>query len=135
MVVALLALFVALAGTAVAAGVVPHALLADNAKKLQGKTPAQVAALAPRVTSVSSLVSVQTAPFSLAASTTTGLATGTFSVACPAGKAISGGVSPNPFFVIPADTGMSADGKTFSILLVNFGGVAASGTVYAVCLA
>ena len=41
MIVALLALFVALGGTAVAAGVVPlarRALLADNAKKLNGLT-------------------------------------------------------------------------------------------------
>jgi hypothetical protein len=47
LVVALLALFVSLAGTAVAAGVVPlakRALVADNAKKLGGKTRAQVAA-------------------------------------------------------------------------------------------
>ena len=49
MVVALLALFVALSGTAVAAGVVPLAkrsLSADNAKKLQGDTKAQIAAAA-----------------------------------------------------------------------------------------
>src|SRR6266516_614707 len=47
MIVALLALFVALGGTAVAAGVVPlarRALLADNAKKLNGLTAAQIAA-------------------------------------------------------------------------------------------
>ena len=47
MIVALLALFVALGGTAVAAGVVPvakRALVADNAKKLNGLTAAQIAA-------------------------------------------------------------------------------------------
>jgi hypothetical protein len=47
LVVASLALFVSLAGTAVSAGVVPlakRALVADNAKKLGGKTRAQVAA-------------------------------------------------------------------------------------------
>ncbi|MGE5273793.1 MAG: hypothetical protein ACM3QU_08550 [Verrucomicrobiota bacterium] len=47
MVLALLALFVALSGTAVAAGVVPlakRALVADNAKTLQGKTAAALLA-------------------------------------------------------------------------------------------
>ena len=45
MIVALLALFVALSGTAVAAGIVPlakRALVADNAKKLNGATLKQV---------------------------------------------------------------------------------------------
>jgi hypothetical protein len=45
LVVALLALFVSLSGTAIAAGVVPlakRALMADNAKKLGGQSAAQV---------------------------------------------------------------------------------------------
>ena len=42
MVVAMLALLVALSGTAVAAGIVPKAKVALNALKLQGKTAAQV---------------------------------------------------------------------------------------------
>jgi hypothetical protein len=52
MVVALIALFVALSGTAVAAGIVPHAKFADraglalNSLKLGGKTPTQIAASA-----------------------------------------------------------------------------------------
>ena len=48
LVLAVVALFVALSGTAVAAGVVPlakRALVADNAKKLQGKTTAQIVTL------------------------------------------------------------------------------------------
>jgi hypothetical protein len=56
MVVAMLALLVALSGTAVAAGIVPKAKVALNALKLQGKTAAQVAALAPAPTSVGGLV-------------------------------------------------------------------------------
>jgi hypothetical protein len=47
LVIACLALLVALGGTAVAAGVVPlakRALVADNAKKLQGKTATQLTA-------------------------------------------------------------------------------------------
>ena len=46
-VIALLALFIAMSGTAVAAGVVPlakRALVADNAKALQGKTVTQLLA-------------------------------------------------------------------------------------------
>ena len=50
MVVAMLALLVALSGTAVAAGIVPKAKVALNSLKLQGKTAAQVAALAPAPT-------------------------------------------------------------------------------------
>jgi hypothetical protein len=46
LVVALVALFVALSGTAVAAGVVPVARFAANAGKLQGKSAAQVARIA-----------------------------------------------------------------------------------------
>ena len=42
MVVAMIALLVALGGTAAAAKIVAHARLADNALKLQGKTAARV---------------------------------------------------------------------------------------------
>jgi hypothetical protein len=135
LVVAIIALFVALGGSAIAAGVVPlakRALLANNAVKLQGKTPAQVAALAPApppVSSVASLVSVGTANFNLNPSTS-----GTFSVPCTGAKAISGGFS-SPQAVLGADTTISADGATFSILLINFSSTAAaSGAIYAVCL-
>lgn len=50
MAVALVALLAALGGTAVAAGVVPRARLADNALRLQGKTLKQVTALAGATT-------------------------------------------------------------------------------------
>ncbi len=66
MIVALLALFVALSGTAVAAGIVPlakRALVADNAKKLNGATLKQV--IGGIVTAAPALVSVQTQPWSL----------------------------------------------------------------------
>jgi len=72
LVVALLALFVALSGTAVAAGIVPRARLADNATKLQGKTPAQVAALAPAPTSLAGYVTVKSASWTLAPSASGG---------------------------------------------------------------
>src|SRR2546423_9864581 len=84
MVIAVLALFVALGGTAVAAGVVPlakRALVADNAKKLGGLTPAALVAGIP------GLVTVRTQPWSLGAD-----GGNDFSVGCNAGeKAIGGG--------------------------------------------
>ena len=55
LVVAVIALFVALSGTAVAAGVVPmakRALFANNAGKLQGKSARQLAALPGPATSL-----------------------------------------------------------------------------------
>ncbi len=57
MVVAMLALLVALSGTAVAAGIVPKAKVALNSLKLQGKTAVQVAALAPAPTTAGGLAS------------------------------------------------------------------------------
>ena len=64
-VVAMLALFVALSGTAVAAGIVPRAKLADNATKLQGKTPTQVAALARAPVALAGYVTVKSASWTL----------------------------------------------------------------------
>jgi hypothetical protein len=145
MVVALIALFVALSGTAVAAGIVPlakRALSADNAKKLQGFTAARIAAagavagshLPGPASTASNLVAVQAGTFSLAAGTATSSPNATFSVACPSGaKAISGGYSSN-FNVQGADSAISSDGSTFSVLLVNFDTNAATGVTYAVCL-
>jgi len=63
MMVALLALFVALGGTAVAAGIVPlakRALVADNAKKLNGGTLKQIAT--GIFAAVLQIVTVQTQP-------------------------------------------------------------------------
>ena len=145
MVVALIALFVALSGTAVAAGVVPlatRALTADNAKKLQGLTATQIAAAAvvvgskiPRPASTAaSLVDVHAGTFSLAAATSTSSPNATFSVTCPSGeKAITGGYSSN-FDVQGADSAISSDGGTWSVLLVNFDTNPATGVTYAVCL-
>ena len=90
MVVALIALFVSLSGTAVAAKPVARALFANNAGKLQGRTRAQVvaqAAAAARptpVTSVRGLVSVVNREFfALPGSGTTE------TVSCTSGRAIS----------------------------------------------
>jgi hypothetical protein len=144
LVVSMLALFVALAGTAgaVTLAVVPlakRALIADNAKKLQGKTAVDIAAAGAQASAqipgpastASGLVSVQTAPFNLAAG-----AAGTFSAACSGAKAISGGFNPpNGGAVLGADSSISSDGATYSIFLLNIDtSAASSGNVYAVCL-
>jgi hypothetical protein len=151
LVVALVALFVSLSGTAVAAGVVPmakRALFANNAGKLRGKTPRQIAAIPGPATTLggsslsdvaampgpastaNALVSIATGPFSLAPGEERD-----FSTQCSSGaKAISGGyTSPNA--VLGADTRPTPAGFGWSVLLVNLSGSASSaGTVYAVCL-
>jgi hypothetical protein len=129
----------------VAAGVVPlakRALSADNAKKLQGFTANQIAAAGavagsrlpgPALTAAG-LIDVHAGTFSLAAATATSSPNASFSVACSAGeKAMSGGYSSN-FSVQGADSAISADGGTWSVLLVNFDSNPASGVTYVVCL-
>jgi hypothetical protein len=133
LVVALIALFVALSGTAVAAGVVPmakKALFANNAGKLQGRTVGQIAALPGPTRAVAALVSTTSTPFSLAPD-----GEQDYTVQCAAGaKAISGGFT-TPNGVIAMDTRPSADGVGWSVYLVNLSSSeAASGTVQAVCL-
>ena len=64
-VLASIALFVALTGTAVAAGIVAKAKFALNAGKLQGNTAAQVAALPGPASSAASLVTVKSSAFTL----------------------------------------------------------------------
>jgi hypothetical protein len=90
LVVALVALFMSLSGTAVAAGVVPmakRALFAKNAGKLQGKSARQVAAIPGPASSASHLVSPDAAPFALAPGEEKD-----FTARCPeTTKAISGG--------------------------------------------
>lgn len=133
LVIALIALFVSLSGTAVAAGVVPlakRALVANNAQKLQGRTARQVASLAGPASSAASLVASASAPFSLAAGEEK-----EFSVPCPAGgKAVSGGFT-TPGVVIGADTHPSADGGSWGVYLINLSETQpASGTAYAMCV-
>jgi hypothetical protein len=132
LVVALLALFVALSGTAVAAGVVhivplaKRALVADNAKKLNGVS------LPGIVAGVPALVTVRTQSWSLNAG-----GQNDFSVACNAGeKAVSGGFDNPSGDVLSIDNRPSSDGTSWKIFLLNVSSSApASGTLYAVCLA
>jgi hypothetical protein len=133
LIVAMIALFVSLSGTAVAAGVVPmakRALFANNAGKLQGKTASQIAALPGPARAAASLVSTNSTPFSLAPG-----AEQDFTVGCATGaKAISGGfTSPNG--VLAMDTRPTADGAGWTVYLVNLSSSqAASGSVQATCL-
>src|SRR5438093_623933 len=90
--IAILALVVATASTAGAAGLVPlakRALLADNAKKLGGQTAAQILASVPAPQlKAAALVSVKSQPYSLNPDQQNDL-----TVTCDAGqKAISGGI-------------------------------------------
>jgi hypothetical protein len=141
MVVALVALFVALGGTAVAAGpIVKRALLADNALKLQGKPLAAVvqqaaaegAKLPGPASSAAGLVSVKAAPWSAAPGQS-----GEFTVACDSGqKAVSGGFEDPNGWAHPWDTRPTPDGGGWRIY-VGIGRDAPgaqSGTIYAVCL-
>src|SRR5262245_12929468 len=83
--VALLALFLSLGGVAAAAvGIVPlakRALVADNAKKLGGKTAAQL-----QPASVAGLVALRSANWSLAPG-----AANSFTAQCAAGEKVTGG--------------------------------------------
>jgi len=151
LVVAVIALFVALSGTAVAAGVVPmakRALFANNAGKLQGKSARQLAALPGPATSLdgmnpddiaeipgpassaSSLVSPATVPFALAPGEEKD-----FTSQCSSGsKAISGGYTTQNA-VLGLDTRSTADGSGWTIYLVNMSSSAsATGNLTALCL-
>ena len=146
--VALVALFVSLGGTAVAAGVVPlakraltadrakQAAVADVAKKLGLQATAamvqQAGQLPGPASTAAGLVSVKTAAFSLSPDQQ-----GMFTAACGSGeKALSGGFSyDSSALVIPVDSLPTGDGSGWQIYLANLSDTAgASGTVYAVCL-
>jgi hypothetical protein len=143
--IAVLALFVSLGGSAVAATVVPlakRALSADkakvseNAKKLGGKTAAQLtteaAAKAGPASSAAGLVTVRTGTFALNPGEERD-----YAIACASGeKALSGGFTyEGSALVQPADSAATADGSGWRLYLVNFSEVdVASGTLQAVCL-
>ena len=150
-VVACIALFVSLSGTAVAAGIVPmakQALFAKNAGKLQGRTARQVAAIPGPATSLDGMNAADIASAEGPASTAAALVSSTsspfalapveerdFSATCPSGaKAVSGGfTSPNT--VLSADARPTADGAGWSLYLINAASSAsATGSVHAVCL-
>jgi hypothetical protein len=139
--VALLALFLALGGTAVAAGVVPlakRALVADNAKKLGNKSPAQLveeaataaAAQPGPASSVAALVSVKTQGDSVEAG---GIKTAV--VSCDSGKKVVGGGYSATGAVISVGSGPSGD-AAWQLTLLNISDTSASTvSLYAVCVA
>jgi hypothetical protein len=147
MAVALAALFVALSGTAVAAGVpalAKRALVADNAKKLAGKTPAALLATAKQAADASAaaaaqqpgpastaagLIAVKTAAYSLGAN-----GEGDFTVSCDAGqKAVGGGYDNPSGLALALDTRPGPDGASWKVYLVG-GSSGGSGSVFVTCV-
>jgi hypothetical protein len=149
LVIAMLALFVALGGTAgaVVTAAVPlakRALVADNAKKVNGLTAVQIGAAAAKAgaaaaattpgpaSTASGLVTTKSAPFSLAPG-----GEGPFTATCDSGSKAVGGAftSPTSALVIVAESAPTADGAGWTQYLLNLSSSSAgSGTVVAVCL-
>lgn len=148
-VVAMIALFVALGGTAgaVVSAAVPlakralvadtakKALAAENAKKVGGQTASQIvqqaAALPGPASSAAGLATVKTAPWSLGPG-----AGANFTVACDSGqKAVSGGWSDPGDYSSSYQSMPTADGAgwTTNIWTSLFAPGPQSGAVYAVC--
>jgi hypothetical protein len=147
LVIAVLALFVSLSGTAVAAGVVPlakralsadkakqadKAKLADNAKRLGGETAAAIIAKAAQTPgpagTAAGLVSAKQASDSLAPQTGR-----EFVIACDGGKKVISGGFASDGSVIAFDSRPISD-STWGIYLMNIGDGNAGVTLYAVCL-
>jgi hypothetical protein len=150
LVVGMIALFVALGGTAgaVAVQAVPlakRALTAENAKKLGGQTSAQVIAAAasrgsraalaqspagPRpAASAAGLVTMKTASGQIGAG-----GAQAFSVSCDAGQKVMGGGFTSPQLVLGFDS-YPANDTTWSLFLGNLDDASAANvTVYATCL-
>jgi len=146
-VVAMIALFVALGGTAgaVATQAVPlakRALMADNARKLGGKTSAQIVSQASKAAQAAARAP---GPASTASGlvTTVSQSVGTFapgqeadvSVICAAGKKVIGGGFSSDGSVFSFDSHPAND-TTWRIYLVNGDETqpAANVTVYAICI-
>lgn len=140
-VIAMIALFVALGGTAgaVATATVPlakRALLADNAKKLGGQSSSQIVAQASALpgpaSSVAGLVSVKTGQWSLGPGGSTD-----FTVTCDAGqKAVGGGWDDPNGYAHSWDDRPSSDGSGWRMWITvgtNAGGTQIGG-LYAVCV-
>ena len=144
-VVAMIALFVALGGTAgaVVTATVPlakRALTADNAKKLGGQTSAQLVSQASKAaqTAAQAPGPASTAAGLVTIKTQTGqIAAGgaqSFSVACDAGQKVVGGGFSSSEIVLGFDSHPSND-TTWSLFLGNLDDSApANVSVYATCL-
>jgi hypothetical protein len=146
LVVAMIALFVALGGTAsaVVSAAVPlakRALVADNAKKLGGQTSAQISAKAASAavsqasqvpgpaSTAAGLVTIKTASGQVPAGGGQG-----FTISCDAGQKVMGGGFTSSEIVLGLDSYPSND-TTWSLFLGNLNdGAAANVSVYATCL-
>jgi hypothetical protein len=152
MVVALVALFVALSGSAVAAGIVPlakraltadnakHALKADNATKLAAPASDAIvqqavsqASQAPGPASTAAgLITVKTATWNNNPGTGND-----FTVVCdPGSKAIAGGYDDPAGWSHPWDTRPTGDDTGWHVFVTTLPNAPAalSGNVYAVCV-
>src|SRR5690242_2187499 len=161
LVVALLALFVSLSGTAIAAGVVPlakRALTADNAKKLGGQSAAQLVSAASAHAGDSDHLQGKTADELVAAAqpkSAAGFFTlkqGLFSMPkapasnkaqnldvtlpCDAGqKAISGGFQYSQAEAFIVESGPTADGTSWHMQIENYSTAdGAFGNTYVICV-
>jgi len=140
LVVAMVALFVALGGTAgaVVTAAVPlakRALVADNAKKVGGQTTSQIvqqaAALPGPASSAAGLVTIKTGPWSLGPG-----AGADFTVTCDSGqKAVSGGWSDPGDYSSSYQSMPTSDGAgwTMNIWTSRFAPGPQSGAIYAIC--
>lgn len=145
LVVGMIALFVALGGTAgaVVTAAVPlakRALVADNAKKVGGQTAAQLsaqavsaaqtAAAAPGPASTAAgLMTIKTATATIAAN-----GEGEYSVSCDAGQKVSGGGFSSDGGVFALDSFPASD-SVWRLYLANLSTSAGANlTLYATCL-
>src|SRR5439155_11622581 len=102
-----------------------RALIADNAKKLQGKTAAQLA------TPVAGRVSLRTAAWSLNPG-----GSADFTASCSAGeKVVGGGYDHSSGDVFALDDRPSSDGGGWKVSLESLSPTSGTaGTIYAVCV-
>jgi hypothetical protein len=146
MTIAVIALFAALAGSAIGAGTVAYAKkaghantanVANNAKKLQKKTVAQILAMVPAptippVSSVGDLVTVKKGAWAQAGFSLQG-----YTVTCDSGqKAIGGGwdqTNPTAGGVYSLSSFPNADDSGWTVWIFNQAG-SHSGATYAICL-
>ncbi len=148
MAVALAALFVALSGTAVAAGVpalAKRALIADNAKKLGGRTSGQLLATANTAAKAAATAAAQQpGPASTAAglvviktasggSMPPGGSLRAIEIACDAGQKIVGGGMASDGAIATFDSYPKTD-TSWEIVAGNLGSGTATISVYALCL-
>jgi hypothetical protein len=141
-VVATIALFVGLGGTAgaVATQGVPlakRALVAENAKKLGGQTSAQITAKAAQQASrapgpASTAAGLVVTKTQSAGQVPAGDALATFDISCDSGRVIGGGMSSDGA-IVTFDSFPKSD-TTWEVIVGNFGDSTASVASYVLCL-